>query len=103
MKHYYIEEHGLPVPAPTVKAWAAWIAEQGDQRTLACTHVGTSEITTCFVGINMADSDADDPIVYQTTVNGGLLNGASWRYASRTLARRHHDTVVAIVKASVLS
>lgn len=82
---FVLNADGDPVPEPDLITWATWF-ETFDQQ-VALTDIGDTGVSTVFVGIA--------PILFETMVLGGRLNGRTWRSATRAEAEQQHEAIVA--------
>jgi hypothetical protein len=93
LKHYVLdaEHHVVEVDVMT---WAMWFETIGN-RTIGYTEV-TSEIhvSTVFLGIDHRHWGDGPPILFETLIFGGPLNGQGMRYASYDDAETGHKTFV---------
>lgn len=91
---YVLDDRGEPVPEPDLYRWAMWI-ETAD-RTVARTTIAFGEgsgevfVSTVFLGLDHAFGEGA-PILWETMIFGGPLDGNCWRSRSRDEARRRHD------------
>jgi hypothetical protein len=95
MEFYFVlDERGEPLPERDIEAWTRWF-ERAD-RTIARTVV-TPEVTvlTTFRGV-YEESDEEDtaPLLYDTRVFGGILDGEEKPYPTRSDAVAGHNTMV---------
>lgn len=102
MSDFYVLKDGVAVPATNVLTWAKWFDESLDQRRLRMTTVGDSEVSTVFIGINNSFC-LGPPLLWETMVFGGPLDGEQVRHATREQALVGHDEMAARVAQSVLS
>lgn len=94
VSRYYIEIDGEPKPVPLLQ-WACFF-EQANRR-VALTKVGVSEVSTVFLGLDHNLSGEGPPLIYETMVFGGKLDGNTWRYSTRAQAVRGHGEAVMAV------
>lgn len=91
----YIEDEGGPVVAVDgMVAWAMWMASH--DRRVALSKVGDCEVSTVFLGSDHAW--AGPPMLYETLVFGGALDGEMLRYGTRAEAVAGHERMVERVK-----
>jgi hypothetical protein len=90
---YYRLEGDHPVPCHDVGAWRFWF--ETTDRTLARDELPTGEVSTVFLG----SSPREPPLLWESQVFGGLLNGKKIQYASADEARAGHAGLVARVQA----
>lgn len=94
----YFRENDKGEPVPTDMWTAAYLLEAGDRR-VAKTIVPGGHVSTVFIPINhnyASDPDMEDmrPLVYETMVFGGPLDGWQDRYSTRAEALRGHWAMV---------
>jgi hypothetical protein len=65
------------------------------------TVVGEAEISTVWMGIDHNFSGEGPPIIFETMVFDGEMDGYQWRYATEAEAIAGHDEVVERVRAKV--
>lgn len=73
-------------------------------RELALLHVADERVrdwrvSTVFLGIDMRPIGDGPPILWETMIFGGTLDGEQWRYSSREQAERGHQAIVRLVAA----
>lgn len=89
---YIINENGQPEPAPDLLLWARWF-ETAD-RVVAKTEVGEDiMVSTVFLGTDHQWGDGP-PILYETLVFGGELDGEMERYSTQEDAKVGHAAMV---------
>ena len=91
---YILDEHGDPQPCDDLMEWARWMEtanrtisndyDEGDPNR-------TIRVSTVFLGLDHSFSDDGPPILYETMVFGGLLDGEMRRYATREHAMLGHQ------------
>lgn len=96
--HYYIlSEAGRVIPADLL-VWAKWF--ETANRVLEQTEVDAhTTVSTVFLGTNAGLGVT--PLLWETLVMGGPLDGEMYRYETRVQAKRGHDEMVAKAKAVV--
>jgi hypothetical protein len=96
---YILNDAGLPVPCPDLLEWGRWFENTG-KRVLARTRVDDqTEVSTVFLGLDHNWGDGR-PILWETLVFGGPLDGEMYRYETRLQAQRGHDEMVEKCKAA---
>jgi hypothetical protein len=65
------------------------------------TAIGEIEVSTVWLGIDHNWTGHGPPIIFESMVFGGPLDGCAWRYATLAEAEAGHDEVVAQVRAEV--
>lgn len=106
MMLYVLDEHGQPVPEPDALAWGAWMEARRVDGTL---HVsedydegdadGKIRISTVFLGIDNGWGLRDVPVLWETMVFGGPLDGEQDRYTSLLDAIAGHQAMCQRVTA----
>lgn len=94
---YRLDERGTPV-ACSVETWGKWFERCNKDRQVADTTVGRSFVSTVFLAIDHNHSGDGPPILWETMVFGGELDGSSWRYSSEEEAKKNHDRIVTEIK-----
>lgn len=93
---YYIEKDGRPVRVEDGKEWNEWC--KTTNRLIEKTKVGPVKVVTLFLGLDhLAEGAAGLPLVYETVIDGGVLDGKQWLYATREEAQQGH--LIAVRKA----
>jgi hypothetical protein len=91
----FILKDGKPVHCNDLLTWGKWMAT-GD-RIVAKTQIGDADVSTVFLGLDHGFGRST-PILFETMVFGGALDGEQERYATRDEAQAGHDTMVERVK-----
>lgn len=91
--HYdYYNFEGEPI---TREEWAElWAGE----RHVALTHVGEVDVSTVWLGLNHSILGEGPPLIFETMVFRGKLNGKAMRYPTWGAAIAGHDQMVARVR-----
>lgn len=94
---WWIEEpDGTVRPAKSLQEGAAWF-ETADRQT-AETFVGTTRVSTVFLGLDHRFGGAGSPVLYETMIFGGPLDSEQHRYCTRAQALEGHAFEVARVR-----
>ncbi len=93
---YYILENGVPKPISSIQEWGQWW-EKTD-RTVAKTKIRKVLISTVFLGLNHQWSDGP-PLLFETLVFGGSLDGEMERYSTLDEAKAGHEAMVKRIRA----
>jgi hypothetical protein len=81
--------------------WAAAMASDfDDTRRVAKDTVGDVEVSTVWLGLNHQYGDGP-PLIFETMVFGGELDGEQWRDATEAEAYETHKHAVGLVRESV--
>ncbi len=87
---YYILENGVPKPV-TFQEWGQWW--ENTDRTVAKTKIGKVLVSTVFLSLNH-QWGYGQPLLFETIVFGGLLDGEMERYSTLDEARVGHEAMV---------
>lgn len=98
MRQYILNEAGEPEACGDTLRWAKWF-ETGNRR-VAQDYVGDVRVSTVFLGMDHA-FDGGPPLLWETLVFGGPLDGDGDRYATRAEAEAGHAEWVARVRAAM--
>lgn len=96
---YILDKDGNPKEEKDLLTWAKWF-ENAD-RKIARTKIGKSEISTVFLGLDHSFGGGN-PILFETMVFGGILDGEQNRYHIKEEAIKGHKEMVEKVRASNL-
>jgi hypothetical protein len=100
---YYILIDKVPV-AVDLKTWDTWFEKtqtSGDTRRVNQTVVNKRcSVSTVFLGLDHNFSGTGDPILFETMVFGGPLDGGMRRCSTWKQAEAMHDAAVAEVQAA---
>ena len=99
---YWILVHDKPIASNALE-WAKWFAAHAPERFIARTKIGTSEVSTVFLGLDHNFAADGPPILYETMVFGGALDQEQQRYHTGAEARTGHARMVARVQTAELS
>ena len=96
MKEYkYILDGHNPVVCPDLMKWAKWF-ESAD-RSVKETEIGDVDVSTVFMGLDH-NSNSSPPMLFQTMVFGGVLEGQTQQYSTWDEAEKGHEQFVEKVK-----
>ena len=94
--NYRLDDTGAVVPEPDLLAWALWFQETDravDDTCVTDARTGKEiRIATTFLGI--ARDDRMPPILWETIVFGGRMNGEGKRSATLAEAKQAHREFV---------
>lgn len=97
--YYKLNAAGEVEPVLDTIEWAAWF-ETAD-RQVANTLIDDVRVSTIFLGLDH-NFGSGKPILWETLVFGGPLNGEMFRYESRPEAVRGHEEMVMRVRGGGL-
>jgi hypothetical protein len=96
---YVLNDEGNPVPEHDVLKWAEWL--EAHDRHLATTNFSWGKVSTIFLGLDerflsfcLQDPLLHEPVLWETMVFGGPLNGEQRRYTSKEEALEGHRHLV---------
>jgi hypothetical protein len=90
---YYILVGRLPV-AVDFMTWAKW-TESMDARRVARTEINERcHISTVFLGLDHNFRGRGDPVLFETMIFGGPLDGQQWRCCTYNEAEHLHAEIV---------
>ncbi len=96
---YYILEGKWSVPEPDLIKWAKWFEEA--DRKVKQTQIGDVSVSTVFLGLDRNFSPGGPPILFETSVFGGSLDGEMSRYVTWGEAEIGHREVVERVQREI--
>ena len=88
---------GKPRLEPDVMKWAVWMEGADEERVVAADAVGGSRVSTTFLALDH-NFAGGPPLLWETMVFGGPLDGEQERYTSRDDALAGHRRWVEHVK-----
>ncbi|MCP4898247.1 MAG: hypothetical protein GY906_14840 [bacterium] len=99
MGRYFILSEGTVSEEPDYEAWSKWYenAYEGVSN-IAHTETAQGTVTTKFTAMSMTLDKKAAPMVFETTVSGGWLDGKIERYPTVEEAKKGHDSWVEKVK-----
>jgi hypothetical protein len=93
---YVLDAQGEPVLEPDLHAWAQWWEKVGNRR-LAWDDLGArGTVSTVFLGTdhNFGGRKGEPPILWESMIFGGPLDGTMRRYATREDALAGHFALI---------
>ena len=107
--YYILDEHGEPVPVHDVVTWGRWFERAGKLglRTVSKDRdegdpANVVEISTVFLGVDH-QFGLGPPMLWESLVFGGPLDGEMRRYSSREAALAGHQDLCRRVAAATES
>ena len=85
---YILDSNRDPIPA-SLSEWADWFENADDERIVAKTTIGNSDVSTVFLGLDHSFGSGP-PLIYETLVFGGKLADEMNRYTTREQAEQGH-------------
>jgi len=107
---YILDAHGDPIPCDDALTWAAYVERSTHDRSWIIaqdrdgrdpTGTGMITVSTVFLGIDHNLGGDGPPVLWETMVFGGALDGEQRRYTSRADALRGHQALCARVNATI--
>jgi hypothetical protein len=102
--HYILDAQGEPVPCDDVVAWGRWFdrSQRTGERIVAQSRdegdVGDGVlVSTVFLGLDHNFKNAGPPVLWETLVMGGALDGKMDRYTSKAAAVAGHARICQLV------
>lgn len=103
MTHYMLDEHGEPIATDDVLEWSRWwatanrsVAQDKDEAAGA----DGVMVSTVFLGLDHNFNLSGPPVLWETLVFGGPLDGEMWRWTSLEDALIGHQEVCRQVAAA---
>lgn len=94
--HYIL--HGREIVSCDLLTWARWF-ETG-YRVVAATNIGAAKVSTVFLGLDHSFAPGAKPVLFETMVFGGRMDGEQERYCTYDEAEVGHAAMVDKVHAS---
>ena len=89
---YYIEKDGRPVSIEDMAEWNQWYRTAN--RLVEKTKVGPVSVVTLFLGMDNRTGSIGPPLLYETVIRGGVLDGTQYLYSTREEDLQGHRTYV---------
>jgi hypothetical protein len=93
----YILDGKQPIPCGDVLAWGRWF-EAVSNRRVAEDKIGDVRVSTVFLGLDHSFSEDRGPILFETMVFGGEMDGYCERCGTWEQAEEGHRQMVAAVR-----
>jgi hypothetical protein len=97
---YILDADGNPQPCDDLLAWARWFEAASRDRTRIVAQdldesdpKKTIKVSTVFLGLDHNFMGDGTPVLWETLVMGGLLDGEMDRYTSRAAALEGHQAM----------
>jgi hypothetical protein len=95
--HYILE--GKNIKKTDFLTWALWY-ERAD-RTVALTEIDNIIVSTVFFGLDLSLGDENMPMLFETMILGGELDGTKIRCSTWEQSEQLHERYVAMVRAEI--
>mgnify|MGYP001606146526 CR=1 FL=1 len=96
MKQYILQDK-KPVECDDIEKWGRMMGSDTERR-VAHDEIGKIRVSTVFLGLDHRFDSAGDPILFETLVFGGELDGEMNRYTTWEAAELGHKAMVERVK-----
>ena len=82
-----------PVPVSETGEWGQWFENADNRRVAFDTVAGGVQVSTVFIGLDHNFGDGP-PLLFETLVTGGALDGEMERYSTWDEAERGHQAML---------
>lgn len=90
--HYVLNDKHEPIPEPDFNKWALSFTD-GKKRRVDETIFIDSHISTVFLGLDHNYFDDGDPVLFETMVFGGPMDGKQIRFCTWNQSQRGHNFI----------
>jgi len=97
---YILDIDGNPLHEPDLMLWATWM-EFADRRVAFDNLAEGVDVSTVFLGLDHNWGHHDLPILFETMVFGGEMDGECERYSVRQEALDGHAVIVQLARAMI--
>jgi hypothetical protein len=94
--YYILDDDGEPVSVDDGRVWAAWF--ETAQRVVQQDRFGTILVSTVFLGLDHRFGAPGPPVLWESMVFGGALDGEQRRYTTKADAIAGHAELCALVQ-----
>lgn len=104
---FILDKLGKPIQVENSTVWAAWFAKSHKERAIATFSLNKKGsnlnfvVCTVFLGVDHNMYDVGPPLLYETAVFGGILDGERILSATKEEAKRAHEKMIQIQKALI--
>jgi hypothetical protein len=88
----YYDWQGNPIDLAT------WAQLFNDERHLGEDELDGVRVSTVWIGIDHGFGRTERPLLFETMIFGGTLDGDTWRYATEAEARAGHARACSLVR-----
>ena len=99
MSEWYILENGEPKPVDDMMTWAVWLENNLASRHVADDVIDGVRVSTVFLGMDHSHG-LGQPLIFETMVFGGPLDGAQDRYTTTDQAIEGHNAMCVRVRSA---
>jgi len=94
MESYFVlDDRGEPIPETDIEAWCRWF-ERADRSVARGTVTPDVTVLTTFRGVDDAAEAGAPPLLFESRVFGGILDGEEVLHASRADALAGHADLI---------
>ena len=99
---YILDENNQPIPCEDILKWGRWFQQNDKLRIVAQDETPNGRVSTVFLGLDhrllRLQGEESPPILWETMVFGGPLDGEQIRYCSFEAAKAGHVEMLERVK-----
>jgi hypothetical protein len=96
----YVLDADNHVVEADISAWGEFM--ENDSRRVSYTQITSEiEVSTVFIGIDHRHYGKGPPILFETMIFGGPLDGQEWRYSSYDDAQTGHEMAIKSARAAI--
>lgn len=99
MRWYILDDDDNPVLESDPRVVARWFEQHQERKRVVITKLETCIVSTVFLGLDHNYHDAGPPILFETMVFGGPLDGTCERYTTRGEALHGHADMIEWAKS----
>ena len=93
-RHYILDENRNAVEVEDCLDWARWLEEADELRRVGDDAAAGSRVSTVFLGLNHQWCEGGRPLIFETMVFGGPLDGEQQRYSTWQEAEAGHKAML---------
>jgi hypothetical protein len=97
---YILDHERRPVRVDDALTWGRWLQEVEDNH-VAHEEIGDTRVSTIFLGLDHRHSGNGPPMLFETMIFGGMLDGTRWRYSTWDDAETGHAMAVKKARAAL--
>jgi hypothetical protein len=101
MEHFILDANGNPEPCHDLAQWGLWMNDF-ERRRVALYECDGVKVSTVFLGLDHQFGNGE-PLLFETMVFGGPLDGEQDRYSTREAALAGHESTVLRVQSAASS
>lgn len=105
-EHFILNDKGEPEVCEDLLTWARWMEDRSRRRIAQDKDEGPDGleiwVSTVFLGLDHNWGETGAPVLFETMVFGGVLDGEQERYTTRDDAFRGHQEMCRRVSATLV-